>query len=68
MNRLRKYLKNLYMDDLIYGAIGGLVGALIGTFMGNGSFFQVGLFTLIGMIFSCYLTANRRMSRDSSES
>ena len=62
MDRILRYLRHLYLDDLLYGLVGGLIGALMGVYLGNESFFQVGLFTLVGMVFSCYMVASQRMN------
>ena len=62
METFRKYLKHLYLDDILYAALGGFIGSLLGVFVGSASFYQVGLFTLVGMIFSAYMVARKRMA------
>ena len=67
MEKLRLQLKHLNMIDLLYCATGGLIGSLIGASLGNASFSQVGLFTLIGMIFSAYFISKKRMNQKDNE-
>ena len=59
---MKKYLKNLSLDDLVLAAIGGLIGSLIGVFLGTAEFYQVSLFTLVGMLVGAYVLARKRIN------
>lgn len=62
MKTIRKYLKHVYFQDVYYGAAGGFIGALLAAIIGTATFYQVGLFTLAGMIISAVMIAKKRMS------
>jgi uncharacterized protein YacL len=64
MAKLSKYLKVLYLQDVIYGAIGGFIGGLIAVFMGNASYLTIPTLALIGMVFSAFIIARKRLNSD----
>ncbi len=64
MNRFRNHLKYLYMEDLLYGALGGFLGALIAVTIGTASLYQVSFFTLVGMVASAFIISKQRMSKE----
>lgn len=67
MKKLRKYLKALYLEDVIYGAFGGLAGGLIAVSIGNATYFAIPVLTLIGMVASSFIIASKRLNSENSD-